>query len=193
MTMLDNLLPEIFPIVAAHLPLRAAPPTLLALALTNHRISEVVRPLVSSRIILKNEAAATRVLHRVLDDAPFGRGVHELHIASELSEETRKAEIPCDVVGLLERAISEGRLPFVYALGLHLLGQWHYYNQGNLWHDASWHEVRLQRAVWTNIKSQHCPRLRSVAFSGFLDNHHEPWLADSGILDIPVSLRWTLK
>ena len=188
MTMLDNLLPEIFPIVAAHLPLRAAPPTLLALALTNHRISEVVRPLVSSRIILKNEAAATRVLHRVLDDAPFGRGVHELHIASELSEETRKAEIPCDVVGLLERAISEGRLLFVYALGLHLLGDWHY-NQESSWHDTSWHEVRLRRTVWTNIKSQYCPRLRSLAFSGFLDNHHEPWLAHSGILDIPVSLR----
>jgi len=186
MTMLDNLLPEIFPIVAAHLPLRAAPPTLLALALTNHRISEVVRPLVSSRIILKNEAAATHVLHRVLDDASFGRGVHELHIASEVSEETRKAEIPCDVVGLLERAISEGRLPFMYALSLYLLGTWHYYNEEGPWRGIRF--VRPRREVWTNIKNQYCPRLRSLAFSGFFEDYRKPWLADSGILDVPVSL-----
>jgi len=183
MATFDNFLPEIFPIVAAHLPLRSTSSTLLALALTNHRISKIVLPLVPSCIILGNEAVAIRVLRRLLDDPKVGHGVRELHIASELSEETRNAAIPCDTVRLLEKAILEGRLPFLRALSLYIMEGW-YVDSQNTRRITGHGYLRFE--VWTTVKTQHCPCLRSLTISGFSDYPEDPWIADSGILEVPV-------
>ncbi|KAF8966811.1 hypothetical protein BDZ97DRAFT_603489 [Flammula alnicola] len=179
---LNELLPEIYPIIAAHLPLYATPSTLLALALTNHHISEFVLPLVYSRLVLQNETDATLVLQKLLDNPPLGRIVRELHIMSDLSVDTRDQDPPSDVIRRVEDVISKGYLPFIHTLGLHLMKRW-YYDA-----DKGFEPVKgfgqLRQEFLAQLKEK-CPRLRGLVLKGFSDDQDEPWLEKSGFLQVP--------
>jgi len=181
---LNDLLPEIFPIVAAHLPLSSTPSTLLALALTNHHLSEIVLPLVYSRLILKNETDAIQVLQKLLADPSLGRVVRELHIMAELSLATRNGKTPFDVIKGVEKVVSQGSLPFIHTLGLHLTSGW-FYDSDNEFQSISGYG-QLRPEFWTQLK-QNCPRLRGLVLKGFGDDPDEPWLDESGLLEVPVS------
>src|SRR6266540_403115 len=122
---LSSLIAEIYPIIASHLPLYQTPPTLLSLALTNRHISEIVLPLLYSRLILKNEDAL-RMIHRLLAEPDLGKSVRELHIFSDPSLATQRGENPLDVVTGLKKVISGGLIPFIHTLDLHLLDGWLY-------------------------------------------------------------------
>lgn len=187
MSQLDILLPEIYPIIAAHLPLYATPSTLLALALTNHHISEIALPLLHSTVVLKNEKDATFVLQKLADDFVFGSAVRELHVMSDLSFYTRRQYPPADVIRRLESVISKGHLPFIHTLGLHLMYGWYYfYNTGG--HFQPLEEFgRLSKDFSVQLKGK-CPRLRGLILEGFSgSDEYEPWLEESGILQIRVS------
>jgi hypothetical protein len=177
---LNELLPEIYPVIAAHLPLYATPSTLLSLALTNHHISKFALPLVYSRMVLRDEIHATLVLQKLLDNPPFGRLVRELHIMSDLSDNTRNQNPPSDVIRRVEDLVSKGYLPFIHTLGLYLRKRWYY--------DSDIEPVkgfgRLGQEFLAKLKEK-CPRLRGLILKGFSDDEDEPWL---GFLQVPVSL-----
>jgi len=179
---LNNLLPEIYPIIAAHLPLHATPSTLLALGLTNHRISEIALPLIHSRLILKNEEAAQLVLQKLATDPLLGPFVRELHVLSNLSQETRTHDPPSDVVRRVSDIILKGSLPFLHTLALHLGYGW-YYDDQNVVEGFG----RPGKEFWSQIKEK-CPRLKALILDGFEDDQNEPWIEDSGLLHVPVCI-----
>jgi len=175
---LNNLLPEIYPIIAAYLPLYATPSTLLALGLANHHISEIALPLVYSRVILKNEEHALQVLQKLATDPSLGPLVRELHLMSHLSSETRIHDPPSDVIRRVSDLILKGSLPFIHTLGLHLGAGWYYPIQGF---------GRPGKEFWSQIKEK-CPRLKALILDGFMDDPAEPWIEDSGLFHVPVCI-----
>jgi hypothetical protein len=184
---LNHLLPEIYPIIAAHLPLYATPPTLLALALTNHHISQIVFPLLYSRLVLKTETHAILVLQKIADNPRFGRVIRELHIMSDLSVDTRKKHRHSDVMKRLENVISMGHLPFIYTLGLHLMYGWYYYYNTSGHFQPLEHFGKLSKDFAGKLREK-CPRLRGLILEGFSgSDEYEPWLEESGILQVFVS------
>src|SRR6266545_1059200 len=157
---LNHLPPEIYPNIAVHLPLYSTPSTLLALALVNRHHSEIVLPLVYSRLILKNESDALKVIQRLLDRPELGKAVHEIHILSDLSFATRTGANPFNVITGLENLIATTSLPCIHTLGLHLLTGWYHHIQ-----DSQFRRVvgfgRLQSNFRTNV-GKNCPRLRGL-------------------------------
>ncbi|KAG6824596.1 hypothetical protein H0H92_006387 [Tricholoma furcatifolium] len=177
-----ELLPaEVYPLIVAHLPLYATPSTLLALALTNHRISEIVLPLLHSCLILKNEGDALFILQKLSSDPDFGRLVRELHIMSDLSLQTQNRRTS-DVISLVVDIISQGNLPFLYALGLHLSSWWYYDDRNNF--ESVDGFARFEKGWWLKIKER-CPRLRTIVLDGFREDDENPWIEESGMLYVP--------
>jgi hypothetical protein len=182
-SLLNDLLPEIYPIIAAHLPLHSTPSTLLSLALVNHHISEIVLPLLYSRLILKNESDALKVIQRLLDEPQLGQVVREIHIHSNLSLATRAGANPFDVVTGLAKLITVNSLQYIHTLGLHLHTGWHY--------DDKFEPVlgfgKLRSDFWINLK-KNCPRLRRLVLRNIWDHEDDPWVNDSGLLEVQVRL-----
>ena len=183
---LNNLLPEIYPIIAAHLPLHATPSTLLALGLTNQHISEIALPLIYSRLVLKNEEDALLVLQKLATDPSLGPVVRELHVLSNLSRETRIHDPPSDVIRRVSDVILKGSLPFLHTLALHLGHGWYWY-----YDDQNFLAVegfgRPGKEFWSHLKEQ-CPRLKALILDGFMDDPDKPWIEDSGLLHVPVCI-----
>lgn len=178
---LNRLNADVYPIIAAYLPLYVAPSTLLALALTNRHISYIVIPLLYATLVLKNEVDATIILEKLLNNPSFGRFVRELHIMSDLSLEGPVSQP--DVMRELGGVISNGCLPFIHTLGLHHMRRRYY--------DERWEFVgefgQLRKSFWIQLKEK-CPRLRALILDGFKDDPQNPWLEDSGLIEIPVSI-----
>ncbi|KAG6913709.1 hypothetical protein DXG01_004755 [Tephrocybe rancida] len=99
---------------------------------------------------------------------------------SDLSLETRTQGPPSSVIRRVADIILQGHLPFIHTLGLHL-GNWWYY-------DDSWEPVngfgRFEKSFWAQIKKK-CPNLRALMLEGFMEDIEEPWMDDSGILEVP--------
>ncbi|KDR68789.1 hypothetical protein GALMADRAFT_129137 [Galerina marginata CBS 339.88] len=184
---LNDLLPELFPIIASHLPLHATPSTLLSLALVNQHVSEITLPLVYSRLILKSEEDALRVIQKLLANAELGLAVREMHIICNLSIETRNGENPFDVVTGLKKVIEAGSLPYIHTLGLHLLSGWHY--------DHEFKPVdgfgQLRADFWTSLRAK-CPRLKGLVLRNIGDTKQDPWLDESGLYEIEGISSFTL-
>ncbi|KAG6824187.1 hypothetical protein H0H92_007745, partial [Tricholoma furcatifolium] len=178
-----ELLPaEVYPLIVAHLPLYATPSTLLALALTNHHISGIVLPLLPSCLILKNEEDTLFILQKLSSDPDFGRLVRELHIMSHLSLKTRNGKTS-DVISLVVDVISQGNLPFLYALGFHLSSWWYYDDRNNYKTVDGFGE--FLEGWWLQIKER-CPRLRTLILDGFReDGRVKRWVEESGMLYVP--------
>jgi hypothetical protein len=181
---LDDLPPEIFPIIASLLPLHATPSTLLSLALVNHRISSIVLPILNSCLILKNENHALKFLQKLLDNPELGKVVREVHIMSGLSLATRNGENPFDVLRGLEKVIGAGLLPHIHTFGLHLLTGWHY--------DDEFLPIdgfgRLGSEFWESAK-KNCPRLRGFVIRDTADlgDNEKLGINVSGLFEIQVS------
>ncbi|KAF8963497.1 hypothetical protein BDZ97DRAFT_999356 [Flammula alnicola] len=147
-----RLLPELFPLIASHLPLHATPSTLLALALANHAFYDIVQPLLFSCLVLKNENDALAVIERLLDDPQLGRNVRELYVMSDLSPATRAGDNPFDVVTGFRKVIEGGLLPRLYTFGFYLLQHW--YKDEN--RDDVLGYGHFPAEFWTNIRIN-CP------------------------------------
>ncbi|KAG6828376.1 hypothetical protein H0H92_008170 [Tricholoma furcatifolium] len=187
---ISKLLPEIYPLILAHLPLYATPSTLLALALTNRHISGIVLPLLPSCMILKNEGDALFILGKLLSDPDFGLLVREVHIMSHLSLETRNSKPSSDVIRQVVDVISKGKLPFLHALGLHLSSWWYYDDNNNF--EAVDGFGRFEKGWWLQIKER-CPRLRTVVLHGFREDDENLWIEESGMLHVPGITGFSLR
>ena len=187
---LNSLFPEIYHIIAGHLPLNEAPSALFALALTNPNISEIVLPLLYSRLALRNKTDAIRVLQKLVEDPPFGRVLCELHIMTAWSLEsylTGKTDLPLDVIRLVQDLIIKGYLPFIHTLDLQLVPNLSTFCN----HDAKYPEDikrfnQLGKEVAAQLKDK-CPWLRVYILKGFASDLFEPWFERSDILQALVS------
>lgn len=168
---LNELNPDIYPIIVAHLPLYIAPSTLLALSLTNRHISSIAVPLLYSRLILRNKADATLMMQKLMDNPSFGRFVRELHIMS-------------NVIDKVEGVILNGYLPFIHTLNLHLITGW-YHDDNN--YNSVYGFGRLGKQFLIKLKEK-CPRVRSIILTGFRDDPEDPWFEDSGVMEVSVSV-----
>ncbi|KAF8877825.1 hypothetical protein CPB84DRAFT_1794588, partial [Gymnopilus junonius] len=161
-----NISPELYPIIVDHLPLYATSSTLLALALTNHHISEIVLPLLYSRL-------------RLSDDRTFGHVVRELHVICKpsLSHNIQNPGSPGAVIRRVEEVILSGCLPFLHTLELTIV--WgRYYDSGSTLGCGS-----LTKAFSARLK-QSCPRLRCLILRNFGEYCEDVWIGESGILQI---------
>ncbi|KAF9471095.1 hypothetical protein BDN70DRAFT_888466 [Pholiota conissans] len=164
--------PELFPHIAAFLPLRAAGPTLLSLSLTNHAIHHLVYPLLYSRLILRNEDSALSAMQKILDVPQLGIAVTELHVMTELSSEARKGTKPFDVVEGLQRMVEGNLLPRLIALGLYLTDGWVFDEEYNpiLTHG------RISVDFWRYLRVA-CPRLKSLSLQNLGHSFDDPWFS----------------
>ncbi|KAF8168689.1 hypothetical protein BJ912DRAFT_199020 [Pholiota molesta] len=170
--------PELFPIIAAFVPLRSAPGTLRAVALGNRRFYNICRPLLYSRLILRNEDDAIAVIQRIMDDPQLGFLVTELYIMSELSLEARKGKKPFEVVAGLRILVAKGLIPRITALGLYLLKGWTYDE-----HFYAMSRGRLLANFWIDLRNE-CPRLRTLVLRNVGHGLTEPWLTGPVIDEI---------
>ena len=180
-----SLFPEIYPVIAAHLPLHAAPSTLLSLALTSRAISHIVLPLIHTRLVLKDETDAFLVLQK-LESPAFGLAVREMHILCGLSYATRQQDPPADVVTRMVDIISRGHLPFLHTLDVQLTNEWRHCGPGSdqVCDDSL---CVFPKAFWVRIK-EYCPRLRCITLKGIQYPSNDGSEAeDLGFLYVPVS------
>ncbi|KAG6823697.1 hypothetical protein H0H92_009330, partial [Tricholoma furcatifolium] len=106
---------------------------------------------------------------------------------SHLSLKTRNSKqspevINKDVISLVVDVISQGNLPFLYALGLHL-SSWWYSDDNNNFEPVDGFG-RFLKDCWLEIKER-CPRLRTVVLDGFSEDDENPWIEESGMLYVP--------
>ncbi|KDR76878.1 hypothetical protein GALMADRAFT_225049 [Galerina marginata CBS 339.88] len=145
--------PELFPVVAAHLPLYATPTTLYSLALTNHGLHEIISPLLYSCMVLRNQRDALTLLQRMLVDRQLGHLVRELHIMSEGPAVMLGDR---DVLTGLRKVVQGGLLPYIHTLGLYLL-------------QNDWQLPKILTeadiAFWKELRGN-CPRLRGIVIFG---------------------------
>lgn len=174
-----KLLPELFPLVASHLPLYATPSTLLALALTNRGIYEIVHDLLYSHLVLRNEKDAILTFKRILTNPDMGKAVRELHVMSELTVATINGETAFDTVTGLKRLIKAGSLPYLRTLVLKLSKE--------CCENEPWYRVagfgHLDTDFWDDLRTK-CPRLRTIVISGIGDQTDDPWIQESGMYEL---------
>lgn len=185
-----KLFPEIYPVIAAHLPLHATPSTLLSLALTSRGISHIVLPLLHTRLILRNETDALFVLQK-LESPSLGLAVRELHILSGLSYATRQQDPPGDVVTRTVDIISRGHLPFLHTLDVQLTNEWRHCGPGS--DQVCDNSLCIfPKAFWARIK-EYCPRLRGIVLKGIqYPSTYSSGTEDLGYFHVPVSRTATL-
>ncbi|KAF8168706.1 hypothetical protein BJ912DRAFT_199299 [Pholiota molesta] len=162
--------PELFPVIAAFVPLRSAPHTLRALALANRHCYNICRPILYSRLVLRNEDDAKGVMRRIMNDPQLGLYVTELYIMSALSAKARKGKKPLNVVTGLRFLVGKGLIPRITALGLYFLKDWIY--------DEHFKPIscgRLLAGFWINLRNK-CPRLRTLLLRNVGHSFMAPWL-----------------
>ena len=164
----SDLIPELFPIIAAHLPLFLTPSTLLSLAVTNHRLSQIVLPLLYQRLILKN-IYVLKVMSKLLNEPELGKSIRELHTLAD------QDDIRGGFFHILNKVITKGLLPYIHTLSLFCIRDW-----------LGFEDLDGLRAhFWIDLKSN-CPRLRGLILRGIRVDQSGPFINNSGILEVQV-------
>lgn len=176
---LEELPTDVFSHITRFFPLHAAPSTLLSLALVNRKFYEVCYPLLYSQVILRNEKDTQRTIFRILTEPVLGLRVKGLHIMSGLSQATRRSDktspLCYDAIRGLEKLISNGVIPNLTGLSLHLLTEWRSYQPKGY--------GVLPAAFWIKL-TQNCPGIKSIILSGLEDIPLSPWIPESGIYEL---------
>jgi len=172
-------LPELFPLIACHLPLYATPSTLLSLALTNRTFFDIVINVLYSCVILRNEEDTINVIEKITDDPLLGKKIRELHIQSELSADSINGKTAFDAVNGVRKLIHAGLIPLVHTLELRLLTEC---ESGDYWYSCKG-LGHLPADFWNDLGDK-CPRLRSISISGIGEQDGDEWLKDSGIYEL---------
>lgn len=184
-TTFPTLHPDLFWLIASHLPLHSASPTLFALSLTNHEHYNIARPLLFSRVVLRNEKDILNFTRILVADPSLGNLVQELHVKSQrsfaLSLNTNGDNF-FDLVKTLMKIIETNTLPNIHALGLYLLTRPWYTDEDN--EDLNFViRYQLPKDFWKILCSKYT-RLKSVMLSGVGVNKEDDWLDRTGIYDI---------
>ncbi|CAA7267319.1 unnamed protein product [Cyclocybe aegerita] len=171
----ENLFPELYPLIASHIPLHATPQTLLSLAITNRHFSEFILPLVHQCLILRDEDSIMKALHKISVDSAFGIRVRELHLICMGS--ISKKDDAFDTIKELEKVVAAGALPNLHTLGLRSCE----YESNPDDHPNFW-----------AIVNEHCRWLRRIRLMDVYGAEYLTpkerdfhWLRSSGVFQIP--------
>ncbi|PPQ79041.1 hypothetical protein CVT25_002350 [Psilocybe cyanescens] len=175
---LEDLPTELFSDIATAFPLHAAPSALLSLTLVNHAFYEVFHPILYSHVILRNENDTQHTIVKILQKPELGQYIRGLHIMSDLSRKTRHGSgidpLFFNAIKGLDKLVSNGLLPNLGALSLHLLMGWRSYQPKGY--------GILPAEFWSKL-AKNCPRIKSVVLSGLEDISLSPWILQSGIYE----------
>jgi hypothetical protein len=188
--MLATLPPDIFPIIASHLPLYHQPSTLLKLALTNRRLKEIIVPhLLYQHVRLDGKERALQLLgtlkgqaHKIDEECGgwrLGRYVRRLYVSSDLPKGIRASS---DTVTLLRALIDLGGLPNLVSFTLHATCGW--YVRGGSMPVHGFHQ--LDASFWDSLKEK-CPSLKEISLSGVMDLLEYRWAEGYGLFKYKVS------
>lgn len=167
--------PEIFPLIASHIPLQFLPATLSALTLTTSAIHSYVNPVLYQKVILKDEEYASRLLERVLTDPGLGELIRELHLRidpSQIRQQKQTWRNTTTVLVTLQEVVEKGRLAHMNFFRLVLTKSSYSQKEGELQLNARYH---LPRMFWTSLRSC-CPLLLGLCVDGVGDSPNDPWL-----------------
>ncbi|KAF8993789.1 hypothetical protein BDQ17DRAFT_1431494 [Cyathus striatus] len=171
------LLPELFPIIASHIPLFQTPSTILSLATVSKSLYDILVPRVLySCIITHDEASSIDMILRLLQNPELRIYVRELYMHSGLSESVRnKTQGPFNTLEGLEKLIAQNAMPNLHSLGIYLHMDWYL--------DKNFEPLpssygQLKKPFWKDL-SENCPLVRNVILNGPTDHEHQD--KDSGM------------
>ena len=172
--------PELFFIIAFHLPLQCYSSTLLALSLAACQLNEFVQVLLYFKVVIKSEDSAFLVLKKLSKDIHLGVLVGELHILTDFSPALCDARGGTTVITELHSVIKMGCIPNLYALSIVFLPGW--YTDEYWIEDVEFYD-HLTSELWKDLKLK-CPRLRRLYLEGIGDTCNDPWIDASGLYEL---------
>ena len=205
----SELYPELFSVISAHLPLIYRPSTLLSLALTCHRLHEIVIPHLlynDMRLVGEDQALSTMTMLSAkaisVDEEDIqtkgnpspSHCIHRLCIDSSISMPTNKNH---NSFFVLEELIDLGGLPHLSDLTLHIklelemTGKWSpsdFVEDGIEIDNRDVKEIffPLELSFFTILRTK-CPDLKSIHFTDFSQVMRDEWI-ESGIFSNEVKL-----
>ncbi|KIM36808.1 hypothetical protein M413DRAFT_31425 [Hebeloma cylindrosporum] len=174
--------PELFPVIVEHLPLVYRPPTLRSLALTCHRIHDIVFPqLVYSTVRLVGEDQASTTLNTLIASAELvtaqnipnngnpslSHCIRHLCLESSIKTPIRGP----NSLDALQKLMDVGGLQYLSSLTLQVHPEW----DGTHGEDESGPYVKLPSSFLTSLEGK-CPNLKRVQFSDFPQQFGKEWI-----------------
>ncbi|KAF8954053.1 hypothetical protein BDZ97DRAFT_1928947 [Flammula alnicola] len=182
-TSFSELFPELFPIIIGHLPLVYRPSTLLSLALTCHRLHDIVFPrLVYGHVRLVGEDQAVSTLNALIakaelvtkEDIQKQGNPSPSHCIRHLCIDS-SIKLPICTSGhslnALQKLIDVDGLRHLSALTLQVFGKWDW-SKGDLPIDDF---LKLPPSFGTCLKTK-CPNLKTVRLSYFSQEFGKEWI-----------------
>ena len=178
----SELSPDLFPVIIEHLPLVYRPSTLRSLALTCHRIHDVVFPaLTYGTVWLVGEDEALTTLNMLIARAELvtaqdiqkqgnpspSHCIHHVCLNSSITTPTR---VP-NSLGALQKLIDIDGLRHLSSLTLQVVGEW----DGTGGNDSTEHLLKLPSSFFTSLETK-CPNLKRVQLSDFPQEFGKEWI-----------------
>lgn len=184
-----SLYPELFPIISAHLPLAYRPPTLLSLALTCHRLYEVVVPhLLYNDVRLVGEDQALATLNKLIAKAQLvneediqkkgnpslSHCIRRLCIDSSIKTPIRT---PDHSINALQKLVDVDGLRHLSDLTLHISGEleWDGSSDSESGNNAIDDFLTLPSSFFISLRTK-CPHLKSVYLTDFTQAFKNVWI-----------------
>ena len=188
----SKLSPELFPVIIEHLPLVYRPSTLRSLALTCHRIHDVVFPeLTYDTVWLVGEDQALTTLKMLIARAELVTAQdiqkqgnpspsHCIHRICLNSSITTPTHVP-NSLGALQKLIDVDGLRHLSSLTLQVVGVWDGTGNG-----PTERLLKLPSSFFTSLETK-CPNLKGVQLSNFSQEFGKEWI-EPRIFSIKVNV-----
>ena len=180
---------DLFPVISSHLPLIYRPSTLLSLALTCHRLYEIVVPQLlynAVRVEDEEEEQALQTLNMLIAKAEptmieedssiqkkLERNPSPSHYIHHLFIDTEITEIPNPTsdhpISALQKLIDMDGLPHLSNLTLHINGEYHV-DAGT----TKWCHLTLTSLLQMESLKK-CPHLKSIDLCDFTYEFYKTW------------------
>jgi len=195
----SELPPELFPVIIGHLPLVYRPSILRSLALTCHRIHDVVFPeLTYDTVWLVGEDQALTTLNMLIARAELvtaqdiqkqgnpspSHCIHHLYLDSSIKTPTR--EVP-NSLDALQKLIDVDGLRHLTSLTLHVNRRW----DGTEGDDPTALFLKLPSSFFTSLETK-CPNLKGIRLSDFLQEFRKEWI-EPHIFSIKVDVNCFMR
>jgi len=189
----SELSPELFPVIIEHLPLVYRPSILRSLALTCHRIHDIVFPeLTYDTVWLIGEDQALTTLNMLIARAELvtaqdiqkqgnpspSHCIHHICLESSIKTPIR---VP-NSLGALQKLIAVDGLRHLSSLTVQVVCEW----DGTEGNDPTGHLLKLPSSFFTSLKTK-CPNLKRVQLSDFLQEFRKEWI-EPHIFSIKVNV-----
>ena len=178
----SELSPELFHVIIEHLPLVYRPSILRSLALTSHRIHDVVFPELTydtvwlvgedqvlttlNMLIARAELVTAQDIQKQGNPSP-SHCIHHICLESLIKTPTR---VP-NALDALQKLIAVDGLRHLSSLTVQVVYGW----DGTEGNDPTEHFLKLPSSFFTSLETK-CPNLKRVQLSDFLQEFRKEWI-----------------